>query len=267
MDVSESSLESNNNIIINRKNNTNKNNKNKKGINNKKSLKKSYNKNKTSKKEKEKNSNRSKNGIVKNLSDILIQKHKKFQFLKPFTTIKDEKLLSCLKKSGYDLENILILTNKSKFKLYIDDLITTLGNLINNILPEKFKLGKRQGIRLNEKNEFDISKITSVKDLQDNEIQKNIIHFGNPNLKTVINIMIGIKSAVSKIGSIPIKNLDLKISYLFPVDNLGVYEEMNRFIYEQNNYDGIVKCRFYDSAPKIFYNLRTLYGITNADYL
>ena len=267
LDVSESSLESNNNIISRKKNNNDKNNKNKKGINNKKSLKKSYNKNKTSKKEKEKNSNRSKNGIVKNLSDILIQKHKKFQFLKPFTTIKDEKLLSCLKKSGYDLENILILTNKSKFKLYIDDLITTLGNLINNILPEKFKLGKRQGIRLNEKNEFDISKITSVKDLQDNEIQKNIIHFGNPNLKTVINIMIGIKSAVSKIGSIPIKNLDLKISYLFPVDNLGVYEEMNRFIYEQNNYDGIVKCRFYDYAPKIFYNLRTLYGITNDDYL
>ena len=128
-------------------------------------------------------------------------------------------------------------------------------------------MGKRQGIRLSEKNEFDIAKITSAKDLQDNEIQKNIIHFGNPNLKTVINIMIGIKSAVSKIGSIPIKNLDLKISYLFPVDNLGVYEEMNRFIYEQNNYDGIVKCRFYDYAPKIFYNLRTLYGITNDDYL
>ena len=61
--------------------------------------------------------------------------------------------------------------------------------------------------------------------------------------------------------------MDLKISYLFPVDNLGVYEEMNRFIYEQNNYDGIIKCKFYDYAPKIFYNLRTLYGITNADYL
>ena len=79
--------------------------------------------------------------------------------------------------------------------------------------------------------------------------------------------MIGIKSAVSKIGTIPIKNLDLKISYLFPVDNLGVYEEMNRFIYEQNNYDGIVKCRFYDYAPKIFYNLRTMYGISSDDYL
>ena len=122
-------------------------------------------------------------------------------------------------------------------------------------------------MRLNDNFELDLNKITNAKNIQDDEIQKNIIHFGNPNLKTVINIMIGIKSAVSKIGTIPIKNLDLKISYLFPVDNMGVYEEMNRFMYEQNNYDGIIKCKFYDYAPKIFYNLRTLYGISNDDYL
>ena len=273
LDISESSFESNNDkinntkkkVIINDKKINNNKNKNKKNF--KKSF--NYNKAKTAKKENKKNLNinKNKNGITKNLEEILMKKRKKFQFLKPFISIKDEKLSSYLKNNGYDLENILILTNKSKFKLFIDELISSLGNLINNILPEKFKLKKRQGIRLNDTNELDIKKISKVKDLQDNEIQKNIIHFGNPNLKTVINIMIGIKSAVSKIGAIPIKNLDLKISYLFPVDNLGVYEEMNRFIYEQNNYDGIIKCKFYDYAPKIFYNLRTLYGITNDDYL
>ena len=42
---------------------------------------------------------------------------------------------------------------------------------------------------------------------------------------------------------------------------------MNRFKYEQNNYDGVIKCKFYDYAPKIFYNLRSLYGISNDDYL
>ena len=269
LDISESSLESNNDkIYVNKKTNIKKKNKNKKEMRNKKSSKKNFNKSRTTKKENnKKNNNKIQNGFSKNLADILIQKHKKFQFLKPLISIKDEKLSSYLKKNGYDLENILILTNKAKFKSFVDDLISSLGNLINNILPEKFKLRKRQGIRFDYKNELDINKISSVKDLQDNEIQKNIIHFGNPNLKTVINIMIGIKSAVSKIGAIPIKNLDLKISYLFPVDNLGVYEEMNRFIYEQNNYDGIIKCRFYDYAPKIFYNLRTLYGITNDDYL
>ena len=48
---------------------------------------------------------------------------------------------------------------------------------------------------------------------------------------------------------------------------MGVYEEVNRFMYEQNNYDGVIKCKFYDYAPKIFYNLRNLYGISNDDYL
>ena len=274
LDLDESSFESNNDndkIINNNKDkkNNNKNKKTKKSIKNTKSKKSIINKSKTEKKKSNnsKNNNKTKNGIAKNFSEIISKKHKKFQFLKPFTSIKDEKLTSCLKKSGYDLENILILTNKSKFKTFIDDLISSLGNLINNILPEKYKMGKRQGIRIEDLKEFDLAKISSTKYLQDNEVQKNIIHFGNPNLKTVINIMIGIKSAVSKIGSIPIRNLDLKISYLFPVDNLGVYEEMNRFMYEQNNYDGIVKCKFYDYAPKIFYNLRTLYGISNDDYL
>ena len=240
--------------------------------------KKKINKNKSSKKEKNKttissnytnytNYKISKNTKL-NLLEKISEKHKKFQFLKPFTSIKDEKLLSYLKKNGYDdLDNILILTNKSKFKSFIDDIISTLSSLINNILPEKLRVKKRQRIIFDENLDFDITKFANSKDISDNEVQKNIIHFGNPNLKTVINIMIGIKSAVSKIGTIPIKNLDLKISYLFPVDNKGVYEEMNRFMYEQNNYDGIIKCKFYDYAPKIFYNLRTLYGISNDDYL
>ncbi len=281
LDLSESSFDSNHNeknmVLYTNTKKPKKSKNNKKNIKNKKSSLKSKTEQKKSnytnhinhKKNSEKisNSSNSKNGIKKNLMDILNEKHKNFQFLKPFTSIKDEKLKSCLKKSGYDIENILILTNKSKFKSFIEDVVSTLGNLINTILPERFKLGKRQGIRVEDLKDFDLNKISLMKNIQDKEVQNNIIHFGNPNLKTVINIMIGIKSAVSKIGTIPIKNLDLKISYLFPVDNLGVYEEMNRFIYEQNNYDGIVKCRFYDYAPKIFYNLRTMYGISSDDYL
>ena len=208
-----------------------------------------------------------KRNSTQSIYEALEKKKKKFHFLKPFTNIKDEKLSLQLKKYGYDLDNILILINKNNFQSFIDDIIASLGNLINNILPDKKKSKKRQGIRIGDNFEFDLGKIRKVKVSQDNEIQKNIIHFGNPNLKTVINIMIGIKSAVSKIGEIPIKTLDLKVPYLFPVDNLGVYEEMNRFMYEQNNYDGVIKCKFYDFAPKIFYNLRNLYGISNDDYL
>ena len=203
----------------------------------------------------------------KKFIDALEKKKNKFKFLKPFTNIRDEKLSNQLKKYGYNLENTLILTNKNDFMSFIDELIFSLVNLINNILPDKLKSIKRQGIRMGENFEFDLGKIKSVKAFQDNETQKNIIHFGNPNLKLVINIMIGIKSAVTKIGDAPGKTLGLNIPYLFPVDNLGVYEEMNRFMYEQNNYDGIIKCKFYDYAPKIFYNLRSLYGILNDDYL
>ena len=286
LDLDESSSESfntnnNNSNIFTTNKKSNKNIKsNKPSLKNKKSILKNSSKSKTEKKkvnhkktkindnsEYSNNNSNSKNGIKKNLLEMLNKKHKTFQFLKPFTSIKDEKLKSYLKKSGYDINNILILTNKSEFKTFIEDVVSTLGNLINTILPERFKLGKRQGIRIEDLKEYDLNKISLMKNLADKEVQNNIIHFGNPNLKTVINIMIGIKSAVAKIGATPIKNLDLKISYLFPVDNLGVYEEMNRFIYEQNNYDGIVKCRFYDHAPKIFYNLRTLYGISNDDYL
>jgi len=203
----------------------------------------------------------------KSIVEVIEKRKKRFHFLKPFSNIKDERLANQLKNYGYDIDNTLILTNKNNFQSFIDELITNLGDLINSILPDKMKSRKRQGIRLGENFEFDLGKIKKVKVNQDNEVQKNMIHFGNPNLKTVINIMIGIKSAVSKIGEIPIKTLDLSVPYLFPVDNLGVYEEVNRFMYEQNNYDGVIKCKFYDYAPKIFYNLRNLYGISNDDYL
>ena len=258
LDLSESSLEDNNdNSIISINNNNNILRKSNKSNKNRKSLIKSSSVDKKVKKRRS----------TIDMNEILEKKKKKFHFLKPFTNIKDERCTYYLKKNGYDIENILILTNKSNFQSFIDELITSLNKLINDILPDAMKSKKRQGIRLGNDFEFDLGKIRKVKVSQDNEVQKNIIHFGNPNLKTVINIMIGIKSAVSKIGEIPIKSLDLKIPYLFPVDNLGVYEEMNRFKYEQNNYDGVIKCKFYDYAPKIFYNLRSLYGISNDDYL
>ena len=215
-----------------------------------------------------------KNGENCNNINDLKKKKKKFRFLKPFTEFKDLKLPHYLKKYGYDLEDTLIVTDKSDFEYYLDDILNSLGELIFNILPQNLRAHKRLGIFFGENFEFDLGKFRSVKVVQDNEIQKNIIHFGNPNLKLVINIMIGIKSAVSKIGQLSTLlnsiNSNASNNYnpiLFPVDNLSIYEETNRFIYEQNNYDNITKCKFYDFAPKIFYNLRNLYGISNDDYL
>ena len=211
---------------------------------------------------------------VDNINDLIKKRKKRFRFLKPFTDIKDPKLTHYLKKYGYDLEDTLILTDKTDFEYYLDDVLNSLGKLINSILPQNLRSHKRYGITLGENFEFDLGKIRSVKVVQDNEIQKNIIHFGNPNLKLVINIMIGIKSAVSKIGQLSTLLNSINGSannnstpILFPDDNPSIYEETNRFIYEQNSYDTITKCKFYDYAPKIFYNLRNLYGISNDDYL
>ena len=99
----------------------------------------------------------------KKFIDALERKKNKFKFLKPFTNIRDEKLSNQLKKYGYNLENTLILTNKNDFMSFIDELISSLVNLINNILPDKLKSTKRQGIRMGENFEFDLGKIKSVK--------------------------------------------------------------------------------------------------------
>ena len=208
------------------------------------------------------------NKIKPKISTGILDKMKNtFKFLRPFTDIKDKKLSNQLRKYGFNLDNILILINKNAFEKYIDELITSLVNLINSILPEKMKPQKKQGIKMGSNFEYDSVRMKKVQAIQDNDSQKNIIHLGNPNLKLVINIMIGIKNAVSSIGDAPGKEIGLKMPCLFPVDNLGIYEEINRFQYEQNNYDGVIKCKFYDFAPKIFYNLRSLYGILNDDYL
>ena len=55
------------------------------------------------KKNKSKNSTKSKSII-----EVIEKRKKKFHFLKPFSNIKDEKLLNQLKKNGYDLDNTLI---------------------------------------------------------------------------------------------------------------------------------------------------------------
>jgi hypothetical protein len=80
---------------------------------------------------------------VSDIAEILEKKRKKYHFLKPFTNIKDEKCSYYLKKDGYDIENILILTNKNNFQSFIDDLITSLNKLINDILPDAMKSKKR----------------------------------------------------------------------------------------------------------------------------
>ena len=131
-DLSESSGENDNlsNSFNSQGRNSNRNNSTKKKKRSFKNIINGETKNRENIKNKK---NRNKNVTVKTIFEVLEKKKKKFRFLKPFTNIKDEKLSSQLKKYGFDLENILILTNKNDFQSFIDDIITSLGNLINNI--------------------------------------------------------------------------------------------------------------------------------------
>ena len=133
--------------------------------------------------------------------------------------------------------------------------------LFKDLIPNKIK-SKRTSIRIQQTKDqsFNFGQFVNMPFKKEKESEKGMIHFGNPNLELVINLMMGIKHSVSKIGA-------SKSSILYPIDNDEIYGEINRFKYEQNNFDKVIECKFYDYAPKIFFNLRNIYGISNEDYL
>ena len=184
-----------------------------------------------------------------------------FKIIKPFTDIKDTILSSKLKSDGIDINNCLIITNKDKFLSYIDNLHQEFSNLFRELIPSKIK-SKRTSIRINRKRDqsFNFGKILNTPFKKEKEVEKGIIHFGNPNLELVVNLMMGIKHSVSRVGT-------AGTNIFYPIENEEIYGEVNRFKYEQNNFDKVIECKFYDFAPKIFYNLRIMYGISNEDYL
>lgn len=90
--------------------------------------------------------------------------------------------------------------------------------------------------------------------------------FGNKNVEFVLNTMSGIKCAVNSVGDVD-KLFDLS-------KNEEAYKEVNTFSYSQTIFDkeNVIifyskKCLFIDYAPKIFHNIRTMYGIKSNDYL
>ena len=184
-----------------------------------------------------------------------------FKIIKPFTDIKDQTVITKLKENGFNINNCLIITNKDKFLSYIINLHQSFSMLFKDLIPNKIK-SKRTSIRIQQTKDqsFNFGQFVNMPFKKEKESEKGMIHFGNPNLELVINLMMGIKHSVSKIGA-------SKSSILYPIDNDEIYGEINRFKYEQNNFDKVIECKFYDYAPKIFFNLRNIYGISNEDYL
>jgi len=90
------------------------------------------------------------------------------------------------------------------------------------------------------------------------EPEKGLIHFGNKNVEMVLSMMIGIRNAVTSLG-------ESEKLYNFDQDD-DAFMDVNLFDYTQKSYDKEVKCEFYDYAPKVFYNIRKMYGIKNEEY-
>jgi 1-phosphatidylinositol-4-phosphate 5-kinase len=72
-------------------------------------------------------------------------------------------------------------------------------------------------------------------------------------------MMIGIRNAVQAVG------VHTKIFKFQKNDDS--FKDFNLYNYSHNSYNKEISCSFYDFAPKIFYNLRKIYGIENEDYL
>jgi 1-phosphatidylinositol-4-phosphate 5-kinase len=71
--------------------------------------------------------------------------------------------------------------------------------------------------------------------------------------------MIGIRNAVQAVGD------HSQIFKFQPMDD--AFKDFNLYNYSHNSYDKEISCSFYDFAPKVFYNLRKIYGIENEAYL
>ena len=86
-----------------------------------------------------------------------------------------------------------------------------------------------------------------------------MILFGNKNVEFVLNTMTGIKCAINAIGDVD-RLFDLKT-------NVEAFKEVNSYSYSQAIFEKENKCLFVDYAPKVFHNLRRMYGVSSYDYL
>jgi hypothetical protein len=181
-----------------------------------------------------------------------------FDFLTPAPVLHKE-LSNSFKEYDLDPENCLIITNKKNFTKWISDINEALKNVLNEIDPAKKNIKRRAGIskKISTTNSFEKNDYLNLPFL--NLEEEGLIHFGNPNVELILNMMIGIRNSVNSIGESR-RLFNLK-------ENDEAFKELNRFKFSQNNFEKEISCTFYDHAPKVFHNLRKIYGISNQDYL
>ena len=183
----------------------------------------------------------------------------KFKIIKPFTDIKDINIVSHLKHNGFNLDQCLIITNKDNFLNFFTSLHRKLSSLFKDLLPNRKHHFKRKHIHIPQTKDnikFDFCDIINKPFKKEKYSEKGMIHFGNPNLELIINLMIGIKHSITTNTN----------SILYSIGNDDkIFNEINRFkhVHSRDNNE----FKFYDYAPKIFHNIRSMYNISSNAYL
>lgn len=184
-----------------------------------------------------------------------------FEFLQPcdVNDIKDKDLLDQIMLHGIEINNCLIISNKKSFIKTLNKLKEALREIVEEIDPSKKVVKRRQAFSLDMANASPIEKEDFLNTPFLSKEEKGLIHFGNENVELVLNMMIGIRNSVNLIGG---------NRSMFPLEtNDDSFKEINTFKYTHNTNGREVQCVFHDYAPKIFYNIRKLYGFNNESYI
>ena len=193
-----------------------------------------------------------------NLNENLIEKNRnnKFFFLKPFSKIKNNELEKEIKKNNIDLQNTLILVNKNNYKTYLNNLESSINDIINNV-------DRNNDLKLynfNYKYVY-LNKPLKIKENYNFNKKKKIFEIENENilnsngLKFYINILYGIDKCFQHNESI---NSDYVI-------NEDILDE--KYTYTYHSILDNIKMEITEYYPKLFYNIRHLKKINNKEFL
>ena len=178
-------------------------------------------------------------------------KGKTFFFLKPFIS-NNKELNQDLKNNNIDIENCLILIDKTDFISYIDNIDVSFQNLKNNILSN-YNIFK-----IKNKVNFDIifAKPLKAKHLYCYDIIESFNHF---NLEFLIYIYQCLQKTFESLKHFNIDNniLPYKIQH-FDYSESNQYKFYSYYLDVDLNDINII---FNEYAPKIFYNIRFKYNL------
>ena len=193
-----------------------------------------------------------------NLNENLIEKNRnnKFFFLKPFSKIKNNELEKEIKKNNIDLQNTLILVNKNNYKTYLNNLESSINDIINNVdRNNDFKL-----YNFNYKYVY-LNKPLKIKENYNFNKKKKIFEIENENilnsngLKFYINILYGINKCFQH-------NENINSDYVINEDILD-----EKYTYTYHSILDNIKMEITEYYPKLFYNIRHLKKINNKEFL